>query len=212
MSMENKEEMLEGVRSAMAQDEGLREKVRALVLKAVLERQADPAALKEVIRTTLSGVGDGLAQRGGQAASALSEAVQGLDEAVGRSVFALQMALEESWGEGREFAQSDVTTAVEDIKGLEQDLLQTLKDSADKAQGWLKGEMSGLYTHLARTGTDTGAQVRTVLSALNSRLANAASGAGAEVRGTVVEATGRLGAVASGILRGLADSLDARSK
>lgn len=212
MSMENKEEILSSMSSVMAQDEGLREKVRGLVLKAVLERQTDTAALKEVMRLTVSGVGDGLARRGDQATVAVGEAMQGLDEALARAVYALQMALEESWGQGRQFAQGDVTTAMEDIKDLERDLLQTLKDTADKAQGWAKGELSGLYDHLARNGTDTGTQVRGVLEALNRRLAGAASGAVGDARSTVSDAKERLSAVASGILRGLADSLDARAR
>jgi hypothetical protein len=66
--------------------------------------------------------------------------------------------------------------------------------------------------HLARTGTDTGAQVRAVLETLNSRMGSIAVGSAAETMATVEEARGRLSAVASGILRGLADSIDSKRK
>ena len=142
----------------------------------------------------------------------MGEAVRGMDEAVGRSVYAVQLAVEEAWGKGHRFAESDVKETVDSVKGLEEDLLSTLKEASDKTQGWLKGEFADLGIHLARTGTDTGAQVRSVLHTLSSRMGGIASGSVADSVNTLQEAQGRLATVASGILRGLADSIDARRK
>ncbi len=212
MSLENKQELAENIRASADDVEQLREKVRALVMKALVEHQADPAAMREVMRDTLAGVGDGLVERGNQASAALREAVRGLDEAVGRSVYAVQMALEEAWGAGHRFAETDVKQTVEAMKDLEADLLSTIREAADKTQGWMKGEFADLGTHLARTGTDTGAQVRAVMEKLNSRMGGIAAGSMAETVVTAQEARNRLTSVASGILRGLADSLDAKRK
>jgi hypothetical protein len=212
MPIENKQEVTESVR-AMAEDEAhLRERVRALVMKALVDHQTDPAAIRDIMRDTLAGVGDGLWDRGNQASGALREAVGGMDEAVGRSVYALQMAMEEAWGMGHRFATSDMKDTMDAVKDLEGDLLSTIKEASDKTQGWLKGEFAEVGSHLARTGTDTGAQVRAVMEKLNSRMATIAVGSGAEAMATAEEARGRLSAVASGILRGLADSIDAKRK
>lgn len=212
MSIENKEEVAENVRASADDAEQLREKVRALVMKALVDHQADPAAMREVMRDTLAGVGDGLVERGNQASSALREAVRGMDEAVGRSVYAVQMALEEAWGVGHRFAETDVKQTVDAVKDLEADLLSTIREAADKTQGWMKGEFADLGTHLARTGTDTGVQIRAVMEKLNSRVGGIAAGSMAETMATAQEAQNRLASVASGILRGLADSLDAKRK
>lgn len=212
MSIENKEEVAENVRASADDAEQLREKVRALVMKALVDHQADPAAMREVMRDTLAGVGDGLVERGNQASAALREAVRGMDEAVGRSVYAVQMALEEAWGVGHRFAETDVKQTVDAVKDLEADLLSTIREAADKAQGWMKGEFADLGTHLARTGTDTGAQIRAVMEKLNSRVGGIAAGSMADTMATAQEAQNRLASVASGILRGLADSLDAKRK
>ncbi|MEW5786679.1 MAG: DUF6781 family protein [Pseudomonadota bacterium] len=212
MSIENKEEVLESVRAAGDDPEQLREQVRTLVMRALVDHQADPAAVRQVLRDTLDGLGDGLLTRGNQASGALREAVRGMDEALGRSVYSLRMAVEEAWDVGQRFAETDVRETMNAVKGLEGDLLTTIKEASDRTQGWLRGEFADLGQHLARNGTDTGVQVRDVLEKLNSRMATIAVGSGAEALSTAEEARGRLYSVASGILRGLADSLDTRQK
>lgn len=212
MSVENKQEILESVRAAAGDEAELRERIRGLVMKALVDHQTDPEAIRDVMRDTLAGVGDGLVERGNQASAALREAVRGMDEAVGRSVYAVQMAMEEAWGMGHRFAESDMKETVDAVKGLEDDLLSTLKEASDKTQGWLKGEFADLGTHLARTGTDTGAQVRAVMEKFGSQMGGITAGSMAESMATMQEAQGRLATVASGILRGLADSIDAKRK
>jgi len=211
MSIELNEKVVSDVQAAASADEGLRERIRVLVMQALVERRAEPAAVKSVLRSALAGIDGGLAQRGVQAGSAVREAVKGLDEAVARSVFALQMALDEAWSHGRDYTENDVKDTVSTVQDLEEDILSTLKSAADDAKGWLKAEFTDLGGHLARTGTDTGAQVRDVMQRLNSRLASAAAGSGADVITAAGASRARLNEVASGILRGLADALDARA-
>jgi hypothetical protein len=211
MYYELNEKIISDVQDAASEDEGLRERVRALVMQALVERRADSAAVKSVLRSALTGIDGGLAQRGVQAGGAVREAVKGLDEAVARSVYALRMALDEAWGQGREFADSDVKEAVSSLQDLEDDLLITLKNAADDSKSWLKAEYTDLAAHLARNGTDTGAQVRDVMQRMNSRLVSAAVGSGADAKSAVSTTRTRLSEVTSGILRGLADALDARA-
>ena len=210
MYYELNEKIATDVQAAAADDAGLRERVRALVMHALVDRRADPVAVKEVMRSALAGIDSGLARRGAEAGSAVREAVIGLDEAVARSVYAMRMALEEAWEQGREFADSDAREAISSVRDLEQDLVATLKDAADDTKGWIKGEFNDLAVHLKRAGTDTGTQVRDVAQRFNNRLASAAKGSGADAIAAVGTTRTRLSEVASGILRGLADSLDER--
>lgn len=210
MSMENKEQIGSVIGVAMAHDQDLRERVRDMVMRALADKSLDTAEIREVLRQSFAGVGEGMPQRGSQAAAAAKEAVQGLDEAVGQAVYALRMALEEIWGQGRQFSESDLQATVDELKGLESDLLSTLKERADKGQGVVKEAFSSLYDHLARNGTDTGSRVKDVLDLLRNRLTGIAQGAGSEIKDQARESRERLRAVASGILRGLADGLDKR--
>lgn len=210
MSMENNEQMLSDVVAAMHAGEGLRERVRGMVLRALVEHEGDPAEVRQVLRQVFAGVGAGLPERGNRAAEAARAAVQGLDEALGRSVYALQMALEEGWSQGRRFAETDLRHTMDEIKGLEDDLLGTLKESADKGQGVARDVLVNLYEHLKRNGMDTGNQLNSVLRTLGSRLGDVAGGARDELAVQAKESGERLRDVASGILRGLADGLDGR--
>jgi hypothetical protein len=211
MYYEMNEQVASDVQAAASVDEGLRERVRALVMRALVNRQADPEAVKNVLRSALAGIDGGLAQRGEAAGEAVREAVKGIDEAVARSVYAMQMALEEAWGQGREFADSDAREAIDSMRELEDDLLATLKNAADDTRGWMQGEFSDLAAHLARTGTDTGAQVHDVMQRLNSRLASVVKGSSSDVMTAASVSQSRLSEMTSGILRGLADALDARA-
>ncbi len=208
--MENNQDVRVALADLSAGEGALKERVRALVLDAVLRRNADPKALREVLRDAVAGVGDGLGRRGEAAGQALQEAMEGLDEAIGRSVYALQMALEEAWGQGRQFAQQDLKEAADALRDLKDDLLRTLKETADRAQGGVRDELVRMTDHLRRTGTDTGARVRDVLAVLQVHLGTAASGASTDAKEAARTAASRLAEVASGILRGLADAIDAR--
>lgn len=211
MYYEMNEQVASDVQAAASVNEGLRERVRALVMRALVDRQADPEAVKNVLRSALAGIDGGLAQRGEAAGEAVREAVKGMDEAVARSVYAMQMALEEAWEQGREFADTDAKEAIDSMQELEDDLLATLKNAADDTRGWMKGEFTDLAAHLARTGTDTGAQVRDVMQRFNHRLASVVKGSGADVMTAASVSQSRLSEMTSGILRGLADALDARA-
>lgn len=210
MSLENQQEVLVPVSEAFAQEGALRERIRQLVLDALVKREVDAAAVRTVMRDAMEGIGVGLSQRAGEASGALSEAVGGLDEAISRTLYAVQQAVEEGWAQGKQFAQSDMKEAYDSAKGLEGDLLEVIKTTGEKAQGVLRGEFEAIRGHLTSTGTDTGRQVKQVLEVLGNRLNSATAGSGQEAREAAQLAGGRLREVASGILRGLADALDKR--
>lgn len=86
-----------------------------------------------------------------QAGEALREAVKGLDEAVARSAYAVKLALEEAWSKGDADTGAETREAMASVQDLEQDLLSTLKQTADGSQRWLQVEFSELAAHLGRT-------------------------------------------------------------
>lgn len=212
MTTENPQDIMEPVREAASRDDDLRSKVRQLVTDAILKREADPKAIRSVMQAAVEGLGTGLAQRAGQTGEALKEAVGGLDQAIAKSTYAMRMAIEEAAGQGRQFSEQDLTEALESLRRMEADLMDLLKQTGDKTQGTLKAEFEHLREHLTRNGTDTGVQVRDMLAVLKGKLAIAGAGAIGEAGQTAREARGRLAAVSSGILRGLADVIDAKTR
>ncbi len=208
MTSIEKDELRQAAKLAAGGETDLRERFRQLVLQAILERKADPKEIRAVMRSTVAGVGDGLTQRAGEMGSAMQEAVRGMDEAVAKSVFALQLALEEAWGQGKQLATEDLRDTYDTVKDLEGDLLTTLKEAGDRGGDVTRTEFERLRTHLANSGTDTGTRVKMVLELMGDRLAGAASGGGADALAAAQDLKERLKAATSGILRGLADALD----
>lgn len=212
MSTENTQDVMGPVSEAVSRGDDLRARVRQLVTDAILKREAEPKAIRSVMQAAVEGVGAGLAQRAGQTGDALKEAVGGLDQAIAKSAYALRMAIDESAGQGRQFSEQDLKEALDTLQRMESELVDLLKQTGDKAQGTLKTEFEQLREHLSRSGTDTGAAVRELLEVLRNRLAAAGKGAANEAGQAAREAGGRLSAVASGILRGLADVIDAKTR
>jgi hypothetical protein len=190
----------------------LREQVRKIVVDALLKRQADPAALKEVMRATVEGLGDGLGPQAANASESLKTAMSGMDEALSKTLLAMKMAMDESWQTGRRFAEEDLKSAYEAIRSLDDDLVATLKSTGERSQGVLKDEFGRIYEHLSRTGMDTTAQTRSVLETLSRQMSGIAADSSKEAMRTAQLAGERLNAVTSGILRGLADSVDKRAE
>lgn len=209
--MNANEQMQDALRDAVSSDEALRERVKLIVMRWVSQRRIDPAALREVTAAAVDGLGAGFAPRGQAASAALSVAVEGLDEAVSRAVYALQMATEEAWDGGRQFAANDLKPTLDELRGLEGSFVQALRSAADKSQGWLKQEFLNLGEHLVRNGSDTGRRVGEVTEILGNRLKDASSGVGQDALASAALARSRVIAIASGVLRGLADALEGKS-
>jgi hypothetical protein len=208
--MSNEDEVRVPLREAASQGGDLRERVRGLVLQAIVDRKADPKALREVMKDAVAGLGEGLGDHAGNAGESIKSAVTGLDEALGKSLYALQSAVEETWGNGRRFADTDLREAYDAVRGLDDALVATLKDVGGKSKGIVKDEFTRLSDHLGRNGSDTGGHIASVLSVLGRDLGLTAKEAGRDVADDAREAAGRLSAVTSGILRGLADAVDGR--
>lgn len=211
MSDDYQETIREPMRELAGKGGDLREDVRRIVTDALLERHLDPKAIREVMRATVEGLGEGLSGHAETAGGSLRTAMTGLDEALGKGLYALQMALEESWQNGKRFTDEDLRAAYDAVKGLEDDMVGTLKATGEKSKGVVKDELDHWRDHLARSGSDAGVQARDVLSSLSRQLAVTAGGAAKDARTDAREAVQRLSAVASGILRGLADTLDKRA-
>jgi hypothetical protein len=208
--MTNEEEVRVPMSEAAKEGGDLREKVRNLVLQAILNRKADPKAIREVMQEAVAGLGDGLGGHVDDASSSLKSAMAGLNDALSKSLYAVQSAVEETWGNGRQFAQSDLREAYDAVRGLDDDMVATLKKVGGKSQGVLRDEFQRLSDHLGRNGSDAGAQMRTLLEMLGRDLGQSASEASRVVSEDAREASGRLSDVTSGILRGIADAFDSR--
>lgn len=195
-----------------ASEPDLRERVRDLTARALHERRMALSDLRAIVSTIVSGVGSGLTARGGEIRAHLKEAVTGVDEAVGSAAQRASYTLQEAAEAGRAFKENELKASLEQLRDLEGQLVDTLKDTATQSGGKLKEELGYLSDHLRHSGTHTGQQAREGLE----RLARGLKASGAAGRAGLSEsahaATDHLAQVASGMLEALADSLKRQSE
>jgi gas vesicle protein len=190
----------------------LQARVRELTAKALHERRLALNDLREILRAITSGVGSGLSARGGEMKGGLTQAVSGLDEAVGGAAQAASYALQEAVAQGKAFNDNELKAKLEQLRDLEAQIVDTLKQTASQSGGKLKEELEMLGDHLKISGTRTGEQVREALQQMVSGVKATSEAGRAGLSESASTATERLSLVASGILEALSESLKRQSE
>ncbi|MHB1085840.1 MAG: DUF6781 family protein [Thiobacillus sp.] len=196
---------------AAASKPDLRERVRELTARALHERRMALQDLREVISAITSGVGSGLAAHGGEMKEGLKQAVSGLDDAVSSAAQKVSYTLREAAGQGQAFKDNELKASLEQLRDLEAQFVDALKQTASQSGGKLKEELSNLSDHLKNSGTHTGEQVRESLQQLAHGVKSTSEAGRAKLSESAGTATERLSQVASGILEALSDSLKRQS-
>lgn len=147
------------------------ERVRDLTLKALEERHFDFSAFREVMRSVSEGISIGAEQRGHEARRALAEAFKGMDQAMTKAAQASSLALKELADRGRQFSDKELKQALEQMKTMEADFLDSVRQVASNTGGSVKTGWEELVQHAQRAGTDTGAVVAQTMSEFSQRMA-----------------------------------------
>ena len=190
----------------------LRERVRELTARALHERRVALNDMREIVSAIMSGVGNGLTARGGEIKDGLKQAVSGLDDAVGSAAQAASYTLREAAEQGKAFKDNELKASLEQLRDLEAQFVDTLKQTAKQSGGKLKEELETLSEHLKHSGTRTGEQVRASLEQLSKGVRTGTEAGRAGLSDSASTATERLSQVASGILEALSDSLKRQSE
>ncbi|HUX30566.1 MAG TPA: DUF6781 family protein [Thiobacillus sp.] len=198
--------------AAAASAPDLYERVRELTARALHERRLALQNIGEIVGAITSGVGSGLAARGGEMKDGLKQAMTGIDAAVGSAAQAASFALQEAAAEGKAFKDNELKASLEQLRDLETQIVEALKQTASQSGGKLKEELGYLIDHLKISGTRTGEEAREALRQLASGVKAGAKSGRAGLSESASTATERLSLVASGILDALSDSLKRQSE
>ena len=190
----------------------IRARVRDLTMKALLNHELDFAGIREVMGAVSEGISIGAKKHATNVKGALSDGFSGMDDALKKSAEATHLALRQLASQGKDFTETDLRDALHDLKALEEDFLSTVSKVAEKAGDKVRQELGDLVSHARRAGTDTGAVVASTLNDLGNRLGATAKEGGQETTGAAREIKKRLSLLASGVLLGMADALDKKSK
>jgi gas vesicle protein len=198
--------------AAAASEPDLRERVRELTARALHERRMALRDLGDIVGAITSGVGSGLATRGGEMKDELKQAVSGLDDAVSSAALKLSYTMREAAEQGKAFKDNELKASLEQLRDLETRFVDTLKQTASQSSGKLKEELDTLSDHLKNSGTYTGEQVREALQQLAGGVKASSEAGRAKLSESASIATERLSQVAGGVLEALSDSLKRQSE
>jgi len=198
--------------ASAASEPDLRERVRELTARALHDRRMSLQEVRAIVGAITAGVGDGLVSRGGEIRDGLKQAVSGLDDAVGSAAQAASYTLREAAEQGRAFKDAELKARLEQLRDLETQLVDTLKQTARQSGGKLKEELDLLSEHLKHSGTRTGEQVRDALRQLAGGVKTSAAAGRSGLGESASVAVDRLSLVASGVLDAVADSLKRQSE
>lgn len=195
-----------------APEPDLRERVRDLTARALHERRLDVENVREIVGAMTTGVGDGLSTRQDEIKTGLKQAVSGFDAAVSSAAQAASYTVREAVEQGRSFKDNELKAGLTQLRDLESQLVDTLKQVASESSGKLKEELGYLSDHLKHSGARTGEQVRDALQQLTQGVKAGSEAGRAGLSETASTATDRLSQVASGVLSALSDSLKRQSE
>lgn len=190
----------------------VRKKLDALTVQALTQRDLAEQQVREVLAAITEGVSQGAAERTDEIRAALTDALHGIDDALGHAAEALHLALGEANAQAQDFAQQDVKQGLSELKNLEALFLETVSNVAQGANGLVRQELTTLVEHARRTGTGTGERVRTVLEDLANRVRASAHEASDAGKRAALEISSRVATVASRKLSEIADRIGQKAE
>jgi hypothetical protein len=148
---------------SVASGEDIRARVRELTLRALQQRRFDFEGVRDVLRSMTQGISLGAERRGEDVKAALSEAFAGMDQALTKVAQAGSLAIQELTAKGREFNERELKQALDQMKRMDQEFLDTVRQMSQSTGGAVRSEWHELLSHAQRAGTDTGAVVSQTL-------------------------------------------------
>ncbi len=184
------------------------EKVRQITLQALTERTLDKENIEQVTKAVGKGISKGFDSQIDVSRKVMQQATQALDDALVSTAEATKLAVEEAGSKIDEFNKHDLNQALQDLKSLEDLLLETMGSIAKESQGATLEIAEDLFNHAKTKGTAVGEQIADI----KDELIGGMVGGEHSMLKTARETTTTLAEIGSGILAGIAESLQNKNK
>jgi len=199
------------VRRALDQGRGIQKAVRDITLKALTRGELDQDAIRKVTGKVVKAVQEAATVQGVRAKEVWAEAVAGVDEALAHAAQALKLSIDEATGRAEKFSREDLAKARSSLKNLEGDFLDTLRETARASRSTVSAILDDLIKHAQGSGTAVGRQLQQ-MGGLSGRMAEAGRAQFEAGMHAAISSTAMTARIASGVLAGIAESLDTKSK
>lgn len=206
------EQVQESVQEAVGKAEDISEKVRTITIEALSKRQLDYDSIRSTLRDVLKGAKMGVVDDSGNIKDAFQQVSQGLDEALAQSAEASKLAIEETAGRLQDFTQQDLKRAIDELSGLEDLFIETMREAATNSQGLVADTFNDLVSHAKNNGTAVGKRIADDVNVLKDRLGTAGKEQVGEITDAAKLFSANVASAASGFLAGLAETLQESGK
>lgn len=170
MAVFNQDELVKQMAAqTVKQGENLRTAVRELTLQALTSRELTLAQIKHVVSNVTEGINLGAAEKKTDPQKVVSEALAGMDDAVLKAAEASRVALEH-FGAGKDFEQSQLKQALNDLEKMEDEFLSSIKQASSGATEQLRSQWARVLKDAKMSGTGTGEQVTETMEAFGKRM------------------------------------------
>jgi len=195
------------IQQAMTTAQDIKEAVRQITIKALTEGDLNMQSIRQVASAVVKGAGLGAENQDPATKEALNNAISGLDEALAKAAEVSKLALQEAVGRGEDFSSNDLKRALNDIQGIEELLVETLRNVAKSSKSQIAEVLNELADHAEHSGTVVGTQLKDSLTELIKAVGDVGKNQ-LETGGESIKTTGALLAhLAAGMLEGLAERL-----
>ncbi len=191
------------VREAIESGDDIYQKVRAITLKALTERELDRENIAAVVQAVGKGISGGMNKQYLSARTIMQQSTEALDDALVSTAEASKLAVEEAASRVENFSQTDLKKSMDDLKGLEEMFMDTLGDIARESRGVASEVAEDFVKHVQIKGSAVGRQTKSMLESIAQLTVSGESSALSSARDTAVT----LARIGSGILAGIAESL-----
>lgn len=191
------------VREAIESGEDIYQKVRAITLKALTERELDRDNIADVVQAVGKGISSGMNRQYESSRNIMQQSTAALDDALVSTAEATKLAMEEASSRMDNFSQTELKKSMDDLKGLEEMFLDTIADIAKESQGVTAEVAQDFFKHMQLKGTAVGKEVKSMLEGVKQLTISGESSALSSAKDTA----STLAKIGSGILAGIAESL-----
>ncbi len=191
------EDIKASARRLVMAGQDVRKKLDELTVQALTRRDLAEQQVREVLAAIAEGISLGTAERTDELRAALTDALSGMDDALGHAAEAIHLALGEAHSRAQEFTEQEVKQGWLELKHLEQTFLEIVGDVAQGANDLVRQEMTSMVEHARHSGTGTGNRVRGAAEELGNRLRVTAHEASDAGRRAALEIGSRVATLAS---------------
>lgn len=190
----------------------LRDKIKALTTQALSQGELAEAQVREVLKAITEGVSLGATEKAEDVKTAVTEAMHGVDDALGHAVTAVEEAVVEVANQVKAHHDHELKPTLEELKTLRAMLKHTLSRVSESTVYVIKHEIHELKARIDEAREDTSGRVKDVAVELGDSLRSTTEEAVDAGKHAALEIGARVGHLASRKLSEIASKLEEKAK